>query len=161
MNPLDLRWLGAVVLSLIVAFMLASIPLPDWINHWRPAWVALTLLYWCLALPERIGVLSAWVIGILLDVMHGALLGQHALGLAFIAFIALSYHQRIRIFPMVQQAFVVGSIVFLYQVWMLVIYNTLGSRQYPTTFLLGACTSALLWPWLFVILRDLRRQATT
>lgn len=161
MNPLDLRWLVAVLFSLLVAFMLASIPLPEWGNPWRPAWVALTLMYWCLAMPERVGVLTAWVIGILLDVMHGALLGQHALGLAFVAFIVLSYHQRIRVYPMVQQALVVGSIVFLYQVWMISIYNTVGSRHYPSTFLLVACTSALLWPWLFVLLRDLRRRATT
>ena len=161
MNPFDFRWVGAVALSLLVSFMLASIPLPDAINPWRPAWVVITLLYWCLAMPERIGVLSAWMIGILLDVMHGALLGQHALGLAFVAFVTVLYHQRIRVFPMVQQAIVVGSIVFLYQAWMIAIYNAMGSRHYPMTFLLAACTSALLWPWVFVLLRDVRRRVTT
>ncbi len=160
MNPLDLRWLGAVVLSLIAAFTLATVPLPEAVNHWRPAWIALTVLYWAIALPERMGVLSAWFIGILADVMHGALLGQHALGFALIAYLGLIYHQRIRVYPMVQQALVVGSIIFLHQLWMLMIYNTLGSRHYPNTYLLGTLTSALLWPWLFVVLRDLRRRAT-
>lgn len=159
MIPLDVRWIGTVFLSMAVAIMLTSIPLPEWITHWRPAWVALTLVYWCIALPERIGVLTAWIIGILLDVLHGSLLGQHALGLAFVAFIALSYHQRIRVFPVVQQALVVGSTMFIYQAWLLIIYNTLGSKQYPSTFLMGALTSALVWPWLFIILRDLRRHA--
>lgn len=158
--PFDLRWLGAVSLSLVVAFMLATVPLPEWINHWRPAWVALTVIYWSIAMPERFGVLSAWALGVLLDVMHGSLLGQHALGLAFVAFVSLLYHQRIRVYPMLQQALVVGSIVFLYEGWLLVIFNTLGSRPYPVSYLLGVCTSALLWPWLFIVLRDLRRYAT-
>jgi rod shape-determining protein MreD len=158
--PFDLRWLSAVGLSLIAAFMLASVPLPEWTSHLRPAWVALVVIYWCIAMPERFGVLSAWIIGVLLDVMHGSLLGQHALGLAFVAFVSLLYHQRIRVYPMLQQALVVGSIIFLYQGWLLVIFNTLGSRLYPVSYLLGVCTSALLWPWIFIVLRDLRRHAT-
>jgi rod shape-determining protein MreD len=158
-GPFDLRWSWAVVLSLIASVMLTSIPLPVWITYWRPAWVALALIYWCIALPERIGVLTGWGIGILLDVLHGSLLGQHALGLAFVAFIAVLYHQRIRVFPLVQQAVVVGSTIFIYQAWLLMIYNTLGSKQYPNSFLLGALTSAVVWPWLFIVLRDLRRHS--
>jgi rod shape-determining protein MreD len=154
----SLRWAFAIVVSMLVAFVLTSIPLPDWINDWRPAWVAMTLFYWCLAIPERLGVLAAWSIGLLMDAMHGSLLGQHALGLAFVAYIALLYHQRIRVFPMVQQALVVGSVTFLYLAWMLVIYKFLGSRTYSTSYLLGACTSGLLWPWIFIVLRDLRRH---
>ena len=103
--------------------------------------------------------LSAWAVGILLDVMQGTLLGQHALGLAFVAYIALLYHQRIRIFPLIQQAFVVGSLIFIYLAWMLLVYNVLGSRHYAMSYLLGTCSSALLWPWLFIVLRDLRRHS--
>ncbi len=161
MNSRELRWLFAVMLSLGLALLLTGLPLPDVINPWRPAWVPLTLFYWCIALPERVGVLGAWVVGILLDVMHGSLLGQHALGLAFVAFVAVRYHQRIRVYPPIQQAMVVGFLVLLYEAWMLVIYNTMGSRLYSLMFLFSALTSAVLWPWLFVVLRDLRRKAMT
>jgi rod shape-determining protein MreD len=157
----SLRLVGAVALTFVVAFMLSSLPLPSWATDWRPAWVALALIYWCLAIPERIGVLTAWLIGVLLDVMQGSLLGQNALGFAFIAFVVLLYHQRMRVFPMVHQALVVGSLVFLYLLWMLTIYNLLGSRPYPATYLLGACTSALIWPWVFIVLRDLRRHTSS
>ncbi len=155
-----MRWVIAIFTSMIVAFLLASIPLPDWANNWRPAWVAMVLFYWCLAMPERLGVINAWVIGLLLDVMQSTLLGQHALGLAFVAYIALLYHQRIRVFPMFQQALIVGSVIFLYLAWMLLIFNLLGSRAYPTSYLLGALTSSALWPWAFILLRDLRRLTT-
>jgi len=156
-----LGWVGAIASSLVVAFALTIVPLPDWANPWRPAWVAMVVIYWCLAIPERFGVLSAWIVGLLLDVLHGAILGQHALGLSFVAYVAVLYHQRVRVFPLVQQSIVVGSLVFLYIGAMLLIYNLLGSLPYSSYYLLGALTSAMLWPWAFIVLRDVRRKTTS
>jgi rod shape-determining protein MreD len=153
------RRLWVIVASFVVAFMLAAVPLPEWIIAWRPAWVALVLIYWCLAIPERVGVLSGWIIGLLLDVLHGSLLGQHALGLALVAYIAVIYHQRIRVYPLFRQALVIGSILFIYSLAMLIFYNLLGSMPYGYDYLFGALSSAILWPWIFIILRDLRRKA--
>lgn len=154
------HWLGAIALSLLAALLLTAVPLPPWAAAWRPAWVAMVVIYWCLAMPERIGVFLAWGIGLMLDVLHGAILGQHALGLATVAYLAVLYHQRIRVFPLIQQSLVVGSMVFVYLGSMALIYNLLGSRRYDLDYLLGALTSALLWPWAFVILRDVRRRTT-
>jgi rod shape-determining protein MreD len=153
------RGAWAIVASFIVAFMLTALPLPDWAVAWRPAWVALVLAYWCLALPQRVGVLTAWGVGLLLDVMHGSLLGQHAFGLAAVAYIVVIYHQQIRVYPLFRQALVIGSLIFLYSLLMLLIYNLLGSMRYGFDFLLAAITSALLWPWIFIVLRDLRRSS--
>lgn len=148
-----------VALSFLVAFMLTVMPLPDWALPWRPAWLAMVLIYWCMALPQRIGVLTAWMLGLLHDVMHQAILGQHAFGLAFCAYVTLQYHQRLRVFPLVQQAVVVGSIVFVYRLAMLWVYNMLGSVDYGYSELFGAITSGVLWPWMFIVLRDIRRRA--
>jgi len=156
-----LNWPGAIGISLLVALLLTAIPLPDWAQAWRPAWVAITVIYWCLAIPERIGVFVAWSIGLVLDVLHGSILGQHALGLATVGYIAVLYHQRIRVFPLVQQSLVVGSMVFFYLGGMSFIYNVLGSRHYGLDYLLGAVTSALLWPWAYIVLRDFRRKTVS
>lgn len=150
-------WVIAV--SFVVAFMLTAIPLPEWALPWRPAWIAMVLIYWCIALPERIGVLAGWGIGLVLDVMHGSILGQHAFGLAFVAYVAVQYHKRLRVFPLAQQTVFVGALVFLYLTMMLWIYNMLGSVRYGITYVFAAVTSALLWPWVFVVLRDVRRRA--
>lgn len=148
----------AIVASFIVAFMLTALPLPDWAAPWRPAWVGLVLAYWCLALPQRIGVVIAWCIGLLLDVMHGSLLGQHAFGLALVAYIVVIYHQQIRVYPLFRQALVIGSLIFIYTTLMLLIYNFLGSMRYGYDYLAVSITSALLWPWVFIVLRDFRRK---
>ena len=148
-----------IALSFVVAFMLTAAPLPDWALPWRPAWIAMVLVYWCMALPERVGVLTGWTIGLVLDVMHGSILGQHAFGLAFVAYIAVQYHQRVRVFPLTQQAMFVASVIFFYLVMMLWIYNVLGSVRYGASYLLATLTTAVLWPWIFIILRDVRRRA--
>jgi rod shape-determining protein MreD len=148
-----------IALSFVVAFMLTAAPLPDWALPWRPAWIAMVLVYWCMALPERVGVLTGWMIGLVLDVMHGSILGQHAFGLAFVAYIAVQYHQRVRVFPLMHQALFVASVIFIYLVMMLWIYNVLGSVRYGANYLLATLTTAVLWPWVFIILRDVRRRA--
>ncbi|MFT4561239.1 MAG: rod shape-determining protein MreD [Gammaproteobacteria bacterium] len=149
----------AIAASFIVAFMLSALPLPDWVLPWRPAWVPLVLAYWCLALPLRLGVVIAWIIGLLFDVMQGSLLGQHAFGLAIVAYVVVIYHQQIRVYPLFRQALVIGSLVFLYSLVMLLVYNLIGSMKYGYDYLLASVTSAILWPWVFVVLRDLRRRA--
>ena len=148
-----------IVLSFLIAFVLTAIPVPEWALPWRPAWIAMVLVYWCIALPHRIGVISGWIIGLTLDVMHGSILGQHALGLAFVAYIALQYHQRVRVYPLMQQSAFVALLVFVYLFVMWQIYDLLGSVKYGPSYLLGAVTSAILWPWMYVVLRDIRRRA--
>lgn len=146
-------------LSFLIAFMLTAIPVPEWALPWRPAWIAMVLVYWCIALPQRIGVISGWIIGLTLDVMHGSILGQHAFGLAFVAYIALQYHQRVRVYPVMQQTAFVGLLVFVYLFVMWQIYDLLGSVKYGPSYLLGSVTTAILWPWMYVVLRDIRRRA--
>ncbi|MEY3661077.1 MAG: hypothetical protein RLZZ169_1903, partial [Pseudomonadota bacterium] len=70
------RWV--IVLSLVFAGVLAVLPLPGWLELWRPDWVALVLVYWVIALPQRVGLLTAWLVGFLVDVLKGTLLGLNA-----------------------------------------------------------------------------------
>lgn len=149
---------GVILMSFIVALMLSLFPLPDWAVHLRPAWVAMVLIYWCMALPERVGVGTGWLAGLFLDVVYGALLGQYALALALIAWVTHSLHRRLRLYPVWQQSLVVLLLLLLQQLLVIWVRGFIG--QSPDTLLhwLPAFTSMLLWPWLFVILRDVRRR---
>jgi rod shape-determining protein MreD len=147
-----------IAISLIIAMALTVLPMPETFANYRPEWVALVLLYWIMALPHRIGINIAWLMGISLDVLKGALLGQHALALVVLAFMMLNLSLRIRVYPFWQQSVMVGLMLFFYHGLLLLIYDMTGtiefSWQYWTPVLLGA----LLWPWVFIILRDLRRR---
>ncbi len=147
-----------IATTLCVAMLLAILPMPEWARPYRPQWVTLVLLYWAIALPHRVGVGSGFVVGIVLDVLTGALLGQHALGLSVVTFIAIQLHQRIRVFPFWQQS--LGILVLLVIEHLLALWVIGATRgvapglTYWTVPLIGA----LLWPWIFVTLRKVRRH---
>ena len=147
-----------ITLSFVIAYILTSMPLPDWAVNWRPAWVAMVLIYWCMALPQRIGIGVAWMLGLVLDVQQGTLLGQNALGLALLAYITLLGYQRVRVFPLKQQAIVVCACLLLVEFINLWVRGIMGVPPHHWTYWMPAFTSMLLWPWLFIILRDLRRK---
>ncbi|MBI3344708.1 MAG: rod shape-determining protein MreD [Gammaproteobacteria bacterium] len=150
-----------IALSLVSALLLTLLPMPAAAQVYRPEWVALVLIYWCLAVPERVGVGIAWVMGILLDVINGALLGQHALALAVVAYIAIKLHRQARLFPVWQQAFMVMLLIIMEQMLNLWVQGVIGQPPRSWKYWLPALTSMLLWPWVFFLLRDLRRRYVT
>lgn len=158
MSRMDANGRWVIVATLLVAFLLTAMPLPSWALTWRPAWVALVLIYWCMALPERMGVGVAWLLGLFLDVQQGTVLGQHALGLSLVAYVTLQTYQRVRVFPLAQQALVVCGFLLLFEFVTLWIRGMMGMPPHHWTFWMPAFTSMLLWPWLFIVLRDLRRK---
>jgi len=147
-----------IVTSFLAALALTVLPLPNWFALVRPEWVALVLIYWCMALPGRVGVGVAWIVGLLLDVLRGGLLGQHALSLALVAYITLQLYQRIRVFPLWQQAVSVFILVLLHLLLQLWIKGISGNPPPALVFLLPALSSMLLWPLMFLGLRRLRRR---
>jgi len=150
------RWIIGV--SFVAALMLTAMPLPDWAAAARPFWVAMVLMYWCMALPRRVGIGTAWFVGLLVDVLTGAILGQHAASLAIVAFLTLSAHQRIRVFPLGQQALMVGLILSTYLITLLAIRILTATPPPNLSVFYPLLSSMLLWPWLFIILRDIRRR---
>ena len=147
-----------IIITFLVAYLLTMMPLPDWLSVLRPYWVAMVLMYWCMALPHRVGVGVGWLAGILLDVVYNALLGQHALGLAVMAFFTSSLHQRVRVFPLWQQSLTVFVLSLVYAALVLWVKGMTGHAPDSTLwFLLPTFTTALLWPALFLLLRRIRR----
>jgi rod shape-determining protein MreD len=103
------------VLSLAATLALASVPLPDSVAPLRPDWVAVVLLYWSLMAPRQFSLLTAFWMGIALDTLTGALLGQNALALLVIVYLAEKFHLRLRVFPVSQLALTVLILLGLYE----------------------------------------------
>jgi len=143
--------------SFLLAFLAASIPLPGRVGWFWPDWVAMVLIYWCLALPYRIGIGTGWLVGLLVDVGRGALLGQHALAFATLAYLTLQTHRRIRVFTPWQQAFSVLVFLLIEQVLVFWISGVIGYPPRDGWYLAPAVGGMIAWPLLFVVLRDARR----
>ena len=146
------------LITLIAAFMLAIMPLPIWAVESRPDWVMLVLIYWVLAFPGQIGVGIAWFTGLLLDVSYGTLMGQHAIGMVLVIYIIHLQHQRLRVASLLQQAIVIFFLLLLKQLLTLWVNGMLGRAPDNWLYFVPTITSALLWPWIYLILRDLQRK---
>lgn len=148
-----------IVLSFFMAYLLAMVPFPDWAMNYRPEWVPMVLIYWVMALPYRVGIGSAWVVGILLDILEGSALGLNGLSLVIIAYVTLSLHQRMRMFSTLQRTGLVFAMVGLNLMlchWLQIVSGqTVNSNL---LFLLAAVSSAVIWPSLFQLLRQIRRS---
>ena len=153
------RGVWAVILSLAAALFLSILPMPSFAEELRPEWVTLTLIFWTLTLPDRVGVFWAFCVGLVLDVATGTLLGQHALGLSVVVYLALTLQQRVQIYPLWQQTLFVWVLLLverLLSLWVL------GATGQPTPTLIYWATTFLgliLWPWLSVVLSDLARRS--
>jgi rod shape-determining protein MreD len=159
------RGLGIVLLSFFAAFVLSivSLPefLPDYLAYARPRWVALVLFYWIMSLPDRVGLGTAWIAGLILDVLQGAqggLLGQQALALLVVGYIAASSYQRIRMFSVWQQSIIIFVAMSIAELIHFVIDLATKDRAWQFLYLLPPMVSALLWPWVVLFLRHLTRR---
>jgi rod shape-determining protein MreD len=114
-------------------------------------------VYWAIALPHRVGLMTALAVGLVLDVMEGAPIGQHMLSLGLVVTLARLMYQRLRVFTLLQQASVIFILVGIHQLvgqWLL---GLEGVRPSGFAFLYPALSSALLWPPLMLTLRGVRR----
>jgi len=155
------RCYRVVVPFMLLALMLVMLPLPEWAQVFRPDWVTLFLIYWVMAIPERMGVVFAWIFGLLLDVTQGAILGQHAIALVFVAFFVQLQYQRIRMSSLLQQALVIFALLMFKQLIVLWISGIVGQApEEIVSYFIPSIVGAAIWPWLFVLLRDARRRFT-
>ncbi len=151
------RGYWVIVASLLIAATLAVLPLPAWLMWARPEWLALILIYWSIALPHRVGVLTAAVTGLGLDLLEGAPMGQNALALILVASLCGVLYHRMRVFSLWQQAGTVFLLVGSYQLVCQWLQSVEGVALRTSMILLPALTSALLWPLVLHTLRGLRR----
>lgn len=144
--------------SLAFALLFSVAPMLKFMDIGRPLWLALFLAYWALTVPHRVGMVSAWVFGLLADVLNGSLLGLNALVLTLIVFLVLSLQRRLRMFPMWQQCLVLLVVFGVAQLVHLWLNALTGNRQPTLEFVFPALVSALLWPWVFATLRWLQQR---
>ena len=118
-----------------------------------PDWVALVLAFWCVHQPQRVGMGTAFFLGLLMDVVDGSIMGQHALAYVPLAFAATGLSRRILWFPLAQQALHVLPMLLATQTIM-VVTRLFGGGEFPgILYFLASFFSAGLWyPLTFLLL---------
>ncbi|WP_448214299.1 rod shape-determining protein MreD [Colwellia sp. MEBiC06753] len=147
-----------IIFTLLLALIATIMPMPLSVDAFRPDWVLVVLIYWSLALPNRVNVTTAWVMGFILDVLLGSTLGVHAAAMALSVYIAAVNFQKIRNFSLWQQALIVGVLAALYQLLVFWMQRLLTDVVFLPSYLYPVFTSIVLWPWAFLLLRKVRRH---
>lgn len=144
----------SVVLSLVLSISLFPV---DWFQF-RPEWLGIIVFYWTFRAPAHFGILVAWCLGLLLDVLESTPLGVNGLAMAVIAFLVLTIHQRLRMFPIPQQAAILFLLLGINQMIVHFIKQMLGGDEAGFTYLWPAATGALVWPVVCLLLDNLNRK---
>jgi len=145
-----------IILTLALAMCLRIAPWPVALTVFNPDWVLLTLIYWSLAVPERVGIFHAWTFGLLTDVLTGRLLGQYALAYSLVIYICLKLHKRLRQFPIIQQGLFIFFCLLLSQLLLFLIKNIQHPGQLHASFWLPVFTGTICWPLVYTVLRFIR-----
>lgn len=136
-----------IVASLGIAFVLVMLPLPAWAVNWRPAFYVITALFWVLMQPRRFGLVAAWCCGLLIDVLYGSPLGQHALALAIPAYAIIRLREWLWLSPYWQQALLLLPVLGLYEFVLFWIDGILGHDVTSLRRWLPIVASSVIWPF--------------
>ena len=135
-----------LLLCTIVALLLTVLPLPPLLDVVRPAFLVLAVLYWSVNAPRTGGLAIGFFAGLMLDVFQGPVLGEHALALSLVTYIAVREHQRIRSKPVIQQALIVFAALIVYEVVLFMIDGWTGHPVTSPLRWVHTVTGALIWP---------------
>jgi rod shape-determining protein MreD len=136
---------GFIALTLIAALMLNLLP---WSGAWlwlKPDFVALVVLYWCIEQPRKVGFVSAWMMGMFMDVADGTLFGQHALAYSILAYAGIVLHRRVRMFSGTPQVVHILVLLLLNDLIVLAIRLAAGADFPGLQYFIGSFVAAALW----------------
>lgn len=136
-----------------MALLLNLLPLRGALLTFWPDFTALTILYWCINQPQRVGMSTAFGMGLLMDIGNASTFGQHALAYSIMAFGALLFHRRLYNFGPLKQAPQMGLILLMGQSVMLLTWLLDGADFPGWNFFLASATGTVLWPLLSSLLK--------
>ncbi|MBL8382809.1 MAG: rod shape-determining protein MreD [Burkholderiales bacterium] len=133
--------------TLVLSLMLNLLPLPR--DGWAlavPDWVALTLVFWNIHQPRRVGLTVAWLLGLVMDVNNASLLGEHALAYSLLSFGAITMHRRVLWFGMAGQVVHVLPLFLAAQAVIVAIRLVAGGAFPGLLYFASSLAATLLWP---------------
>jgi len=148
-----------ILLSLLIGLLSNLVPASDTVMAWRPDFLALVLLYWCIQEPRYVGVATAWVFGLMMDVGDATVFGQHALAYAVLAYGAEYFRRRVLRFPLWQQAVQVAALLVLCALIVLLVRFVGGAPAPGWRYVAPPLMGALLWPLVSVLLQTPQRPS--
>ena len=144
--------------SFLIALILQTIPWPGSLDLFRPSWLLLVTCYWVLAMPHRVNVGSALIIGLLWDLLIGSTLGIRGMMMAIVMYIIALNFLVIRNMALWQQAMIIAALTVLFEVLIFFGEYLIQDVVFNPLSLWSALINCILWPWMFLLMRRVRRH---
>ncbi|OEE89395.1 rod shape-determining protein MreD [Vibrio crassostreae] len=153
-----LRSKVVIFCSFLIALILQTIPWPGSLDLFRPSWLLLVACYWVLALPHRVNVGSALILGLLWDLLIGSTLGIRGMMMAIVMYIIAMNFLVIRNMALWQQAMIIAALTVLFEVLIFFGEYLIQDVVFNPLSLWSALINCILWPWMFLLMRRVRRH---
>jgi rod shape-determining protein MreD len=141
-----------ILFTSVVALVLSILPLPGWLPVIRPAFLVLAVLYWSTMAPFVAGMALGFCGGLALDVFQGSLLGEHALALCFLTYLALRLNLLMRAKPIFEQSLYVLIALVGYELLLWLIDGWTGRSMSSPLRWIHTLIGALVWPFVVGVL---------
>ena len=147
-----------IYLSLVIAMLVDNFGFPESTLQWKPLLTLLALIYWNMALPDKVGILEALLFGFIMDLLNGSVLGLHGLLFVLITYICQRFS------PIWQQSVILFFLFFIFK--MAFTFDFLDVSEglnisdslYLTNAFVFSLISSIFWAPTFILLRSLRRK---
>jgi rod shape-determining protein MreD len=146
--PVKAGFMGVTLAAALILNFLPWYGTALWI---KPDFLALTLLYWCIHQPRRLGFAAAWLLGLAMDIGNASLFGQHALAYTLLAYAGITLHRRVLRFGIGAQVLHVLPLLLASQVAVLLVRMVAGAEFPGLVYFAASVTAAALWPPLTVL----------
>lgn len=138
--PVKIRFVYA---SILVAIFLSFVPTENFPGV--PDFAALIVTFWCMREPYRISIGTGFWVGLVIDIAHGAALGQHAFAYVLLTYFATIMSRRLMWFSPFSQAAHMVPVFLVMQIVMLLIRLIAGGSFPGWEYFFIAFTTAALW----------------
>ena len=153
-----------IYFSLFLVVIMDNYLFPESTLNWKPLLTLLVLIYWNMALPDKVGIFEALFFGIIMDILNGSILGLHGLLFVLITYICQRFFYQFRVSPIWQQSVILFFLFFIFKMAFSFDYFNVrlglnvSDGFYLTNTFLFALVSSLFWIPTFFLLRELRRR---
>lgn len=147
-----------LVLSAALAGVFSLIQLPEWLFYFRPDWLALVLIYWVLAFPERLAAGYGFICGLFLDLLLVKPLGLNALGFVVLAYLISHWSSQIRALTLWQQCLFLGMLLSLSKLIIGIASVMTTNFVFTQYYWFSMVGNIIFWPVIYLVLREIRRS---
>ena len=154
-----------IYLCLFIGLIIDSYNFSNNFQFVKPSFVLLILIYWNIALPDKVGITTALLFGVLIDLLHSSLLGLHGLLFVLITYLCQRFFYQFRVIPIWQQSFFIFVLALIVKQILAFDFldsevnrTNLSDNYYFINTFYYAILSAFLWTPVYHLCRLYRRR---